>query len=78
MVMQILGGDVANAVHYLPAGTYHINLYGLNIEGSSQDMSNITLYAIALNPSQNNTVRTGPFPPPENAELPNPSEILNH
>ena len=71
-------GDVANAVHYLPAGTYHIHLYGLNIEGSSQDMSNITLYAIALNPSQNNTVRTGPFPPPENAELPNPSEILNH
>jgi len=71
-------GDVANAVHYLPAGTYHIHLYGLNMEGSSQDMSNITLYAIALNPSQNNTVRTGPFPPPENAELPNPSEILNH
>ena len=71
-------GDVANAVHFLPAGTYHIQFYGSNNGDSAQDMSNITLYAIALNHSQNNTVRTGPFPPPENAELPNPSEILNH
>ncbi len=71
-------GDVANAVHFLPAGTYHIQFYGSNNGDSAQDMSNITLYAIALNHSQNNTVRTGPFPPPENAELPNPSEILNY
>ena len=71
-------GDAANAVHFLPAGTYHIQFYGLNYADSAQDMTDITLYAIALNTVQNNTVRIGPFPPPESANLPNPSEIFNH
>jgi len=71
-------GDVANAVHYLPPGTYHINLFGLNYEAVLTDMTNITLYAIAMRPSQNNTVRYGPFPPPKNTILPNPSGIQNY
>jgi len=69
-------GDVANAIHILPGGTYHIQLYGLSLASAAQDMGNISLYAIALNPTQNNTFRAGPFAPPASAQLPDPSGIM--
>jgi len=69
-------GDVANAIHLLPGGTYHIQLYGLSLASAAQDMGNISLYAIALNPTQNNTFRAGPFAPPASVQLPDPSEIM--
>jgi len=68
-------GDVTNSVHLLPGGTYHIQLYGLSYASAAQDMGNISLYAYALNPSHNNTFRVGPFPPPNNAILPDPTSL---
>jgi hypothetical protein len=70
-------GDVANAYHLLPGGTYHIQLYGVNLSGSVQDMGDISIFAFALYPTTNNTFRSGPFAPPADAQLPDPSNLVN-
>jgi hypothetical protein len=67
-------GDIANAHHLLPAGTYHIQLYGLNMNADATDMGDISIYALAVPVPENTTsVRSGPFTPPASAILPDPN-----
>ena len=72
-------GDVAAAYHILPAGTYVIQLYGLNLNDEETNMHDIAIHAFALplDNRQESNVRVGPFEPPANANLPNPDELLN-
>lgn len=67
-------GDIANAHHLLPAGTYHIQLYGLNMNADATDMGDISIYALAVPvPASVTAVRSGPFTPPASAILPDPN-----
>ncbi len=72
-------GDVAAAYHILPAGTYLIQLYGLNVNGEAMPMYDVAIHAFALplNNRQESNVRVGPFDPPSNANLPDVKELLN-
>jgi len=71
-------GEVATANHTLPSGTYHIQLYGYNMNDTAQAMTNISVYAFALKPNSRNVFRVGPFSPPPNAILPNPQLIIDN
>ena len=72
-------GDVAAAYHILPAGTYLIQLYGLNMNDEETPMYDVAIHAFALplDNRQESNVRVGPFNPPSNANLPNPEELIN-
>ena len=69
----------ANAYHILPAGTYHIVLYGLNYSEASP-LADVSLHAFALplNNRQESNVRIGPFEPYPNNSLPDAEELLNN
>ena len=68
-------GEVAVAYHILGSGTYHIQLYGVNMNDYVANITNISIFAYAVRSSSKESVRNGPFPPPENAILPDPIEI---
>ena len=68
-------GDIAASYHILPAGLYHLQLYGANMTGDVATMTDIGLYTIGFPHNDDNqrvNVVPGPFPPPPNAELPDP------
>lgn len=72
-------GEVAVAYHILPAGLYHIYLFGFNGNEEEMAMEAVSIFAFALpvdNREQAN-VRIGPFEPPINNNLPDPEVLLN-
>ena len=72
-------GNSVNSYHILPAGTYHIVLFGLNLSDDQSPISDISLHAFALpvDERRESNVRIGPFDPPVNNNLPDPKELLN-
>ncbi len=69
-------GDVAVAHHVLNSGLYHIQLYGLNLTDQSKEMTNISIFALAVSPPTKGSVRAGPFPPPPSAVFPDIDKII--
>ena len=72
-------GEVAAAYHVLPAGLYHIYLFGFNGNDELMPMENVSIFAFGLpvDNRQETNIRIGPFDPPVNNNLPDPKELLN-